>query len=100
TNITLQRAIQLRTGVIQAKLAAVHVGAALRNGADDPARRGAVLRVVTRSLDRDLIDEVDDDPLARNTGLEVGRVHAVHDVAVLGRRGAVDHDAAGAADVV
>jgi hypothetical protein len=70
------------------------VGAALGDGVDDATRRAAEFRGVAARLDLHFFDEVDDDVLARRPVLEVGRLNAVDDVAVLTGTGAVDRETA------
>ncbi len=83
-------ALQVEEGV-----AAPAVRAALGEHADDAARGAAVLRGVARRLHLDLFDEVSKHVLARDAVLQVRRLRAVHDVAVLAGARPVDHDAAG-----
>ena len=78
--------------VVDAGAAMVDVAAGLRDGADDTARRGAILGVVAARLHLDFLKEVDQHGLGGDAGAQVRRVHAVDDVAVLGARRAVDRE--------
>ena len=59
-----------------------------------PPSRAAEFGGVAARLDLDFFDEVDDHVLAREAGLQVGRLDAVDDEAVLAGAGAVDREAA------
>ncbi len=67
--------------------------AALRDRVDDAARRAAVFGRVAARLDLHFVDEVDDQALAGEAVLQVGRLDAVDDVPVLAGARAVDREA-------
>ena len=69
------------------------VRAALGDRVDDAARGAAELGRVAARLDLHFVDEVDDQALAGEAVLQVGRLDAVDDVAVLARARAVDREA-------
>ena len=79
---------------VEQRVAVIVVGAALGDDVDHAAGRAAVLRGVAAGLHLDFFDEVDDDVLARQAALQVGRLDAVDDVAVLAGARAVDREAA------
>ena len=79
---------------VEQRAAVPVVRAALGDGVDDAAGRAAELRRVAARLDLDFFDEVGDHVLARDAALEVRRLDAVDDEAVLAGAGAVDREAA------
>ena len=66
------------------------VGAALGHGVDDAAERAAVFSRVSARLDLHFFDQIDVQILARRPVLQVSRLDAVDDVAVLSGAGAVN----------
>ena len=83
--------------IVGADLALVAVGARPGQDADDAAGGAAELGVVARRLDLHLVDEIEQHRLSRRAVLQVRRVHAVDDEAILGSGGAIDLRAAGLA---
>ena len=71
------------------------VATALGDGADDAAGCAREFRVVAARLHLHLVQEVSDDRLSRRPVLQVGRVHAIDDEAILRPACAVDRDSTG-----
>ena len=98
-SVSLMRSVGRRAAFHRRALDVEHaetvqvVGAALGHDVDDAAGRAAEFGRVAARLHLDFFDEVGDDALARGAALEVGRLDAVDDVAVLAGAGAVDREA-------
>jgi hypothetical protein len=70
------------------------VGAALRDRVDDAAGGATIFRGVAARFHLHFVDEVHDHVLAREAALEIRRLDAVDDVAVLAGARAIDREAA------
>ena len=79
---------------VEQPVAVIGVGAALGDRVDHAAGGAAVFSGVAAGLYLHFIDEIDDDVLAGEAALQVGRLDAVDDVAVLAGARAVDGEAA------
>ena len=87
-------AVECVTREVGEDVAAEAVRPAARDDVDDAAGGAAVFGRVARRLDLDLFDEVGDQVLGRRALVEVGRLGAIDDPAVLRGTRAVDRDSA------